>query len=119
MSTVRSLANPREVIARRSGETPDLRSITVLFTSLEATIPAVAVARELGRALGAEVTVMPLQTSLTSPLDGDMMTPSEAASDRLRLQLRATGADVRFRVVVSSQTREALRFMLPRPSLVV
>lgn len=104
--------------ADRQARPLDLSQITVMFTDLASTFAAVGVAQELGRALGGEVTVMALQSPLTQPR-GDELTPPDGESDMLRLKLRAERADVRFRVVVSSKTSEALRLMLPRRSLVV
>src|SRR5262245_2796970 len=115
MSTVHQLSQG----AGHADGAPDLKAITVLFTDLRATVSAVAVARQLGSALGVEVTVMTLQTALTPPRRDKVFAPSDEESDTLRLQLRAAGADVRFRVVVSSRAREALRLMIPRRSLVV
>ena len=97
----------------------DFSQITVLFTDLQSTAPAVAVARELGRAVGGEVTVMTVQTSAPQLSDREATASIEDESEQLRRQLRAAGADVRFRVVVSSKTSEALRLMIPRHSLVV
>jgi hypothetical protein len=111
---------PRVALEQPNQPLPlDLRRITVLFTNLQATARAVAVARQLGVAFGAEVAVLVLQRTLMQPHGTENLAPSHGESDTLRRQLRASGADVKFRVVVASKTRAALRFMLPRRSLVV
>ena len=120
MSTVSRFPDGQAYLERiqRAAE-PNFRNVTVLFTELGATLRAVAVARQLGRALDAEVTVIALKASLASPRGGEVSTPIDADTNTLHLRLRASGNDVRFRVVVSSGASEALRLLLPPGSLVV
>jgi hypothetical protein len=98
---------------------PDTGHVTVLFTELGATLKALAVARGLGRALGAGVSVVALQTPTYQPRG---VAASSSASDveleTLQSRLRAAG-DVRVRVFAAPHTNEALRLALAPGSLVV
>ena len=97
---------------------PSTEQITVLFTGLAPTLRAVAVARGLGRALGAQVAVVVVKTPKYPPRGGQAPTTRDAEAEALQMRLRATG-DIRYRVVAAPRTSEALSVALAPGSLVV
>ncbi len=92
--------------------------VTVVFTDLEPTLRALAVARSLARALGAQVSVVAVRTLRYQPSGAGTSAARDAEIDVLRLRLRAAG-DVRFRMVAASRTNDALNIALAPGSLVV
>jgi len=98
---------------------PNTEQIVVLFTGLAPTLRAVAVARGLGRALGARISVVVVKTPKYSPpRGGQTWTSRDIEAEALQKRLRATG-DIRFRVVAAPHTGEALGVALGPSSLVV
>jgi hypothetical protein len=92
--------------------------VTVVFTDLERTLRALAVARGLGRALGAQVAVVAVKTPKYQPRGGGAVAAKDVELDALQSWVRAAG-DVRFRVVAAPRTSDALSIALAPGSLVV
>lgn len=92
--------------------------VTVVFTELEGTLRALAVARGLGRALGAQVAVVAVKTPKYQPRGGGALAAKDAELDALQSCVRAAG-DIRFRVIAAPRTSDALSIALAPGSLVV
>ena len=97
---------------------PNTEQIVVLFTGLAPTLRAVAVARGLGRALGAQVSVVVVKTPKYPPRGAVAPMTRDVEADALQMRLRGAG-DIRFRVVAAPHTSEALGVALGSSSLVV
>ena len=120
MSTARDLRLVPGACTERLFEIdgPNTELVTVLFTGLGPTLRALAVARGLGRALGARVVVIAVKTPKLGPRGGQVPTPQDDEAEALQLQLRAAG-DVRFRVFAAPRAADALSAALAPGSLVV
>jgi hypothetical protein len=100
---------------------PAIRTDTVyvLFTSIDETLAAIRVAGDFAKALGVPVTVVhcrmvPYSLALDAP--GGM---SPAETDAFITRLRAEGADIRIRVYLCRDERQAIPFAFNRHSLIV
>lgn len=93
--------------------------VYVLFTSLEETLGAVRVAGRLARAMGSGVTVIHFRSiGFGAPLEHPAgLSPVETRAFRARLA--AEDAEVRVRVCLCRDTREAIRSVIDGSSLVV
>ena len=97
---------------------PNTERVTVLFTDLSSTLRAIAVARGLGRALGAPVSLVVVKIPKFPVGGGQEPTTREAEAEALQVRLRAAG-DIRCRVVAAPRASDALDVALAPGSLVV
>jgi hypothetical protein len=120
MSTARDLRLMSGASTERLFEIdgPNTEVVTVLFTGLASTLRALAVARGLGRALGARVMVIAVKTARLAADGSQAASAQDDEAAALQLQLRAAG-DVRFRVFAAPSADDALRVALAPASLVV
>jgi hypothetical protein len=94
-------------------------AVYVLFTSIDETLAAVRMAGDFAKALGVPVTVIHFRTvPYALPVDAPCgMSPVE--TDAFITRLRAEGADIRVRVYVCRDERQAIPFAFNRHSLIV
>ena len=95
------------------------RQVYVLFTDLDETLRAVGVAAQLSSATGGGVTVIHFRSiGFGAPLECPAgLSPVE--TDAFKARLAAEKCDVRVRVFLCRDTRQAIRSVIDRRALVV
>jgi hypothetical protein len=94
-------------------------AVNVVFTTLEDTLAAVRLAQSLAKALAVPLTLMYFRPASSAvPVDAPNGV-STVETDAFVNRLRAEGVDVRVRIFLCGNVRQALRLAFRRHSLIV